>query len=93
MERPRKPLKKVPATIAHLVQATLPREAWTTVLASFALVAAVSQALGLLAGGWAADHFGSLLASLVMATAMLCLGCLVALLQTGSARPDAAARA
>ena len=84
---------KMPATILHLVQSTLPREDWPPTLAIFALIAAIGQALGLLAGGWAADHFGSLLASLGLAVTMQCLGCLAALLQSGPAGPGAAAHA
>ena len=81
----------VPATMAQLVQETLPREIWTPAQSSLAMVLGFSQCIGPVAAAWFAQRAGSLQTAYAILAGALLLAVLLALLQTARTQQQTAA--
>ena len=71
----------IPGAVTNLAKRALPKQAWSSAVATFTIVFSVGQIIGPVATGWLADTFGSLRVGLAPAVVVLAAGALIALMQ------------
>jgi MFS family permease len=70
-----------PSAVGAFIRKALPKQAWSSAIATFTIAFAASQIAGPVATGWVADRFGSLRPGLMASALVLMLGAVIALAQ------------
>ena len=71
----------IPGAVTNLAKRALPKQAWSSAVATFTIVFSVGQIIGPVATGWLTDTFGSLRIGLAPAVGVLAAGAVIALMQ------------